>query len=129
MASPFDISNAELEVLKILWRNAPQHAVSIVTQLQEQHAWTNKTIKTMLNRLVGKGAVTFQRDGRAYLYSPAIDEQEYQAQVSSRMVKKVFSGSFSALVSGFAQKSELRAEDVSALKALIAEWEKENSND
>lgn len=118
-----DISSAELELLKILWEDAPQRSADIVRQLESSHDWHEKTIKTMLNRLSKKGVLKHQRDGRAYLYSPTIDRQAYQREVGAQVVNNVFSGRVSGLVAGFAQQGQLDSSDISELKALIESWE------
>lgn len=128
MSSADNVSNAELEILKVLWCREPQNASSIISQLQLEHDWHEKTIRTLLNRLVSKGVLSFERQGRAYLYSSRITQAEYQNHVSTKLVDKIFSGRISPLVAGFAQSGRLQDEDIESLKALIAQWEKGDDN-
>ncbi|RUO66978.1 BlaI/MecI/CopY family transcriptional regulator [Idiomarina ramblicola] len=131
MNSNIDISNAELTILKVLWESSPRLSADIVIDVQKTHDWHEKTIKTLLSRLVKKGAVDFEKSGRAYCYSPRVNQQDYQKRVSSTLVDRLFSGRLSGLVSGFAQQRDLSRDDVESLKRIIAEWEEqqEQNND
>ncbi len=72
-----EISQAELEVMKVLWQRAPQTANQVVEPLTDASQWHEKTVKTLLNRFVGKGAVGFEKEGRVYLYSPVLQQTAY----------------------------------------------------
>ncbi|RUO79970.1 transcriptional regulator [Idiomarina tyrosinivorans] len=125
MPSNIDISNAELEILNVLWESSPQFSADIVKTVQQTNDWHEKTIKTLLSRLVNKGAIDFHKSGRAYRYFPLVDQKDYQTKVSSTIVDRLFSGRLSGLVSGFAQQRNLSREDVESLKRIIADWEQQ----
>lgn len=76
-----------------------------------------------------KGAVSFEKDGRAYLYSPVLQQSDYQLKESQSFIQRVFSGRIAPLVAGFAQHDKLAEQDIAELKQLIARWEQENKND
>ncbi|WNO60767.1 BlaI/MecI/CopY family transcriptional regulator [Rheinheimera sp. MMS21-TC3] len=122
-----EISNAELRVMQVLWQKQPQTANEVVASLGQD--WHEKTVKTLLNRLVSKGALDFDKNGRAYLYYPLIKETEYQQQQSRTFVERIFAGRIAPLVAGFANQNKLKADDVEQLKQLIANWEQEQKND
>ena len=119
-----EISGAELEVMKVLWRQSPVSANEVVEALADAD-WHEKTVKTLLNRLVAKQAVGFDKAGRAYLYFPLIAKADYQQKESRSFIDKVFGGRLAPLVAGFAGEKQLSADDVAELKALIAQWEQE----
>ncbi|WP_417703681.1 BlaI/MecI/CopY family transcriptional regulator [Rheinheimera aquimaris] len=121
-----EISNAELKVMQILWQRQPLSANDVVAALADDKDWHEKTVKTLLNRLVSKGALGFDKDGRAYLYYPLIAEQDYQLQQSRSFVERLFAGRVAPLVAGFASQNKLNADDVEQLKQLIAEWEQKH---
>ena len=121
-----EISNAELAVMQVLWQRQPLSANDVVAALGDDKDWHEKTVKTLLNRLVSKGALGFDKDGRAYLYFPLIAEQDYQLEQSRSFVERIFSGRIAPLVAGFASQNKLSADDVAQLKQLIAEWEQKN---
>ncbi len=120
-----EISPAELEVMKVLWHQAPRTANEVVEQLADASEWHEKTVKTLLNRLVSKGAVSFEKDGRAYLYSPVLQQADYLQRESMSFVQRLFSGRLAPLVAGFAEQQQLKSEDVAELKLLIQQWEQE----
>lgn len=122
-----EISNAELSVMQVLWQKQPQTANEVVTVLGND--WHEKTVKTLLNRLVGKGAIDFDKEGRTYLYFPIIAEKDYQRQQGRSFVERLFAGRVAPLVAGFASQNKLKADDVEQLKQLIATWEQEQNND
>lgn len=124
-----EISNAELCVMQILWQQQPLSANEVVTALGNAKDWHEKTVKTLLNRLVSKGALGFDKDGRAYLYYPLVTEQDYQLQQSRTFVERLFAGRVAPLVAGFASQNKLNADDVQQLKQLIADWEQEQHHD
>jgi predicted transcriptional regulator len=124
-----DISQAELEVLKVLWGKSPQSANEVVATLADASEWHEKTVKTLLNRLVAKEAVGYEKDGRAYLYYPLVQQADYQQKESLSFIQRVLSGRITPLVAGFAKQQKLDAADVAELKQLIADWEKEQKHD
>lgn len=125
-----EISNAELSVMQVLWQQRqPLSANDVVTALGNAKDWHEKTVKTLLNRLVSKGALGYEKDGRAYQYFPLIAEQEYQLEQSRSFVERIFSGRIAPLVAGFASQKKLTEDDVAQLKQLISEWEQEQKND
>lgn len=123
-----EISNAELVVLNLLWQTSPMPANEIVEKLAEANQWQDKTIKTLLNRLVNKEAIGYEKQGRAYRYYPLIDQNEYQLQESESFIQRLFSGKIAPLVAGFAREKKLSADDVQALQKLIDDWQKENKS-
>ncbi|GIU41378.1 BlaI family transcriptional regulator [Shewanella sairae] len=123
-----EISNAELSVLNILWQSSPKSASEVINQLSLSHDWHEKTIKTLLNRLVKKQAIGFEKQGRSYLYSPLIDQTEYQLKESESFIDRLFSGRVAPLVAGFAKQNKLSAQDVEELQQLIDTWQKDNKS-
>ncbi|CAM3435961.1 BlaI/MecI/CopY family transcriptional regulator [Shewanella violacea] len=123
-----EISNSELAVLNALWESSPMSSSEVVEKLTRSNEWHEKTVKTLLNRLVKKQAIGFQKQGRAYLYSPLIDQSEYQIKQSQSFVERLFAGRVAPLVAGFAKQNKLSAEDIAELKSLIDNWQEESSN-
>jgi BlaI family transcriptional regulator, penicillinase repressor len=119
-----EISDAELTVMHCIWQNHPCTAAEVVEQLQHK-AWHEKTIKTLLNRLISKGVLSYQKQGKAYLYSPCIDQNAYQQQASSSFIKKLFAGRLTPLIASFTQQHQVSADDLAALKQLVTKLEQE----
>ncbi|WP_417763577.1 BlaI/MecI/CopY family transcriptional regulator [Shewanella sp.] len=121
-----EISNAELTILNLLWQRAPQSAQEIIEQLASANDWQDKTVKTLLNRLVNKQAIGFDKQGRAYSYYPLINQSEYQLKESESFIQRLFSGRVAPLVAGFAKQKKLTEQDVNELQQLIDQWKKDN---
>lgn len=116
---PVAISDAESRVMEVLWQKAPQTSEDIVAALLAPTGWHEKTIKTLLNRLLGKGAVSAEKDGRRYLYSPQLRREDWQQLESRSLLDRVFGGKVAPLLAHFSQHEKLSARDVAELRKLI----------
>ncbi|QIO89316.1 BlaI/MecI/CopY family transcriptional regulator [Stenotrophomonas rhizophila] len=114
------ISEAEAVVMDVLWRNHPLGADEVVAALADRD-WAEPTIKTLLNRLLTKGAISASRDGRRYRYSPVLQRQAWVAEQSEGFLGRVFDGRVAPLVAHFSQRGELSAQDIADLRKLIQE--------
>ena len=123
MMDPVSVSNSELEVMKLLWERAPQSAPELVEKLQESCGWEENTIRTLLMRLVKKGAVEQNGRKRNYTYAPLISCDEYREEASGRLLGQIFDNSPGALVNFFVRKGKLSAEEVAELRQLLEEAE------
>lgn len=121
-----EISKAEFEVMNALWEAYPASANDIITRLNQQKSWHEKTVKTLLSRLVKKQAIDFDKAQRSYLYFPLIDKADYVASESTSLVSRLFAGRVAPLVAGFANNENLTRQDIDELKTLIEQWEKDN---
>lgn len=118
------ISQGELEVMKVLWQLGEASSGIIVQALLPKSSWKSKTIQTMLNRLVQKGAVSAEKgEGRNYCYRPLIGEDEYKLAASTHFVDKVYDGSLYHLVAGFVKTKKLSAEEIKSLRTILEEEE------
>lgn len=123
------ISSAESQVMDVLWEASPRSAEEVVLQLQPQTQWHEKTIKTLLNRLLRKGAIRASRDGRRYLYSACLTREAYQRDESRSFVERVFGGKVTPLLAQFSRHEELSDEDIAELRALLDALESKGSRD
>ena len=119
--TPTPISDAEAQVMRELWQRSPQAADEIAAALGPQQGWALATVKTLLNRLLKKGAVTAERDGRRFLYAPAVPQDAWVADTGLSLIDRLFGGRLAPLVAQFASERKLKPEDVEALKALLKE--------
>ncbi len=121
-----DISNAEFEVLDALWDDYPATSNDIIARLRHQKDWHDKTVKTLLGRLVKKGVLDYEKQQRQYLYRPLIAREDYTKKETTSFVSRLFKGKVAPLVAGFANQNSLSKQDVDELKALIEQWEQNN---
>ena len=113
------ISEAEAEVMDVLWAHSPRAAEEVVAALAGRQAWAEATVKTLLNRLLTKGAISAGRDGRRYLYSPVLQREEWLAQQSDGLLDRLFGGRVAPLVAHFGERQKLSKADIDELRALI----------
>jgi len=118
------ISEAEARVMDVLWQAAPRTSEEIVEALREPTGWHEKTIRTLLNRLLGKGAVTAERDGRRYIYAPVLTREAWQQQESRSLLDRVFGGKVTPLLAHFTRHEKLSAKDIAELRKLVDDIEK-----
>lgn len=112
-------SESEMQVLSALWDEAPQTAADLAQRVGEPNGWTQATVKTLLARLVQKGAVTARADGRRYLYSPAIERADAVGEESQRFVDRLFGGRVSPLIAHLADREALSDADIAEIEALL----------
>ena len=113
------ISDAEAVVMEVLWQRQPQAAEDVVAALAGRSEWAEPTVKTLLNRLLNKGAIRADRDGRRYLYAPVLAREAWIAQQSEGFVDRVFGGRVAPLVAHFSERGRLTSADIAELKRLI----------
>ncbi len=115
------ISDAEALVMEVLWQRHPQGAEDVVTTLAAHSNWAEPTIKTLLNRLLNKGAIRAVREGRRYLYSPVLTREAWVSQQSEGLLERLFGGRVAPLVAHFSERGKLSEADIAELKRLIGE--------
>ena len=93
--------------------------------LQPQGKWQEPTVKTLLNRLLKKGAVSARKDGRRYLYSPVLTRDQWLSHESSGLLNRLFGGRVAPLVAHFSSQRKLSRKDIADLKRLIQELDDE----
>ena len=113
------ISDAELQLLQLLWDESPLDAVELSKRLPADRNWTLATVKTLLSRLLNKGAITAAADGRRYLYRPAVEREALAATHANRLIDRLFGGRVSPLVAQLAEQGSIGPEDLAELEALI----------
>ena len=114
-----NISDAEWEVMKVVWKKAPCSAQQIVDELAATTEWTAPTIKTLINRLLRKGALEFEKIGKAYLYSPAWTEDECRGKEAQSFLDRVFDGALSPMLAHFVRAKKLSAQDLRELERIL----------
>lgn len=120
--SPPRISEAEWNVMRVIWSNHPITAAEIIAELQESDRSTHpKTVRTLLARLVRKGALEYVHEGRLYRYAPTFTEQECIAAASDSFLERVFGGSLAPLFVHFLRDRRLSPAELARLRRLIDE--------
>ncbi len=115
----FRISQSELDVMDVLWAKNPLGASEVADGLANHKDWSIRTIKTLLSRLVEKGALSTTTEGRRYLYAPLITKDSYAAGATRRLSDRLFGGRAAPLVMHLAKDDGLSQDDIAELEALL----------
>ena len=105
------ISDAEFEVMNVIWKNAPISTNDIVEQLSKTTEWNPKTIQTMLFRLEKKGVIKHEKESRFFVYSPIIKKEAYLEMEGNAFVNRFFDGALNHMVVSYLSKNELTTEE------------------
>ena len=124
MALP-QITDAEWEVMMVLWARAPLGAQEVIAALAGRRSWNQRTVRTFVNRLVKKGAVDYTVEGNRYLYRPAVSREQCIREESRSFVSRVFAGNAGAMLVQFVQQARLSAEEIRQLRKALEEKGKE----
>ena len=127
MKTQISISESEWAVMKIIWNEPPKTLQDVLGSLKHT-GWSTTTIQTYLARLVKKGALMTERQGKGYLYYPAVSENDCQLAESQTFLKRVYDGSLAQMVKGFVKSGSLSEDELNELKNLILEQEKSNAD-
>lgn len=119
-SAPPPISDAEWDVMNVLWEASPRTASEIADALCEPKQWHPKTVKTLLGRLVKKGALRFKEEGNRYLYRPAFPRERYVEQESQTFLDRVFGGAAAPMLVHFVENNNLSESDLEELREIIA---------
>ena len=115
------ITDSELEVMHVLWEADDALPISDIRKtLQARRGWESTTIKTLVQRLLGKGAVA-QEKRQVFYYRALISEREYNDWATGDLIRRLYKGSARDLVAALVSSEELTAEDVDELRAMFRE--------
>ena len=120
------ISVAESKVMEALWRAHPLSAEDITKDIATEQGWSVGTIKSLLNRLLSKEAISAEKEGRKYLYSPMVTREDYMSSESKGLLDRLFEGRVSSMLAHFSKHEQLNADDIAELKKAIGELENDN---
>lgn len=117
------ISDAEWQVMNVIWDGQPLTAQDVVSRLQEESDWAAATIKTMLHRLVRKNALTYESQGNRYVYRAKARRTDCVKQASRTFLDRVFDGESSSLLAHFLRSSKLNPAEIAELRRILDEQE------
>ena len=114
------ISEAEFEVMKIVWKYAPINTNEITDRLVKTSSWRPKTIQTLIKRLVTKGVIDYEKQGRVFVYTPLVKKSEYIDQESNSFLKRYYDGDITAMLSAYVKSDKLTETDIDTLRSLLS---------
>ena len=119
------ISEAEFEVMKIIWKHAPISTNEITEKLTKTTKWSPKTIQTLIKRLVTKGALSYEKQSRVFVYTPLIEEKKYISQESYSFLERYYEGNITAMLSAYIEDDKLSESEIDTLRSLLAKGSKD----
>lgn len=117
------ISAAESQVMEVLWKAKALSPEDIIARVGPANGWAPGTVKTLVNRLLKKGAIAGAREKSGYVYRPLLTRADYLTDESRGLLDRLFRGELAPLVAHFAERRQLTPKDVAKLKALLADLE------
>ena len=113
------IADSEWKVMQVLWEKGPQTANDVVDALSRQVKWKPRTIKTLLSRLVKKGAVKVTEEGYRYRYSAAVNEPACVRSETKSFVRRVYQGAMKPALAAFLEDADLSPEEIDDLQKIL----------
>jgi len=127
MKSVPTISDAEWRVMQVFWESSPKTANEVVDHLADSTHWNPRTVKSLINRLVKKKALVFETQGRMYMYSPAVVEEDCVRSEGQSFLKRVFGGALAPLLVHFIEDEPLSNEEIDELQKILDAKRRKNS--
>ncbi|MFQ6864673.1 BlaI/MecI/CopY family transcriptional regulator [Blautia sp.] len=115
------ISEAEFEVMKVIWKYAPISTNEVTEKLTQTTDWSPKTIQTMLKRLVNKKALTYEKQSRVFVYTPLIQQDEYIRQKSNSFLDRFYDGNIVSMLSSYLKDEKLSDSEIDSLRSLLSD--------
>lgn len=115
------ISEAEFEVMKVIWKYAPISTNEVTEKLNQTTDWSPKTIQTMLKRLVTKKALTYEKQSRVFVYTPLVPETEYIRQESNSFLNKYYNGNIVSMLTSYLEDDKLSKTELDTLRHLLSD--------
>ena len=113
------ISDSELEVMKVLWQSKEALSVTDIREaLQKSRGWEATTAKTLVSRLVSKGAIK-QEKRNVFFYSPLISEREYNGWATRDLIERLYKGSARDMIAALVNSESLTQEDIEELREMF----------
>lgn len=113
------ISEAEYQVMEIIWEKFPISTNEVVEFLERKTEWSPKTIQTLLTRLTKKGALSYEKKSRSFVYSPNVKKEDYINQESKSFLNRFYNGTLNSMVLNFLEQNKLNENDIEELRAIL----------
>ncbi|KKO55317.1 BlaI/MecI/CopY family transcriptional regulator [Paenibacillus sp. DMB20] len=118
------ISDAEWEIMKVIWTKSPASASDVILALRDHKTWKDKTVKTLLGRLVKKGILSFEQINRVYYYFPVRSEEECKRSERQSFLQRVYGGALKPMLVHYLEEEKLSSQEIDELKKILSEKEK-----
>ena len=123
------LSDAELDVMLAVWQNRPPVLRSDLEEQLKSHNWADTTVLTLLSKLVEKGYLSLERQGRRNLYTPLVSERDYRRWANRSFLEKMYQSSLRRMVASLVESSDLTDRDLQELEEFITEQRAARENE
>lgn len=124
MENKYDVTDAELEIMKVLWKYKTCTLTQIVDILSKEETKNKSTVKTLLYRLIDKGAVVSKKtDSKVYEFKPNINEKRFLKKQNESFIKKLYNGQIKNLLFNFVEEKQVTKEDIKNLLDILEKGE------
>jgi BlaI family penicillinase repressor len=113
------ISDAEWVVMRALWKKSPLTTNEVVAAVQPGSDWKPKTIHTLLNRLVAKGGLRFEKKGREYMFYPQVSAEDCEHEAMRSFLGRFFDGEIAPFLARFVEREKLTPREIARLKQIL----------
>jgi BlaI family penicillinase repressor len=121
------ITEAEWTVMRVFWEKGEAALGEVVRALESQLDWKPRTVQSLMRRLVDKGALTAENQGRDFRYRPAFTQDECQLDEGRSFLQRVFDGRLTPFVAAMVEKQEVSPDELRALRELLDAAERNNN--
>ncbi len=118
-----NIGESELEIMKVLWKAKEPVNTQYISEEVEEKGWKRTTISTFLARLVEKGALSVERKGKLYYYTPIISQKDYRKSQTKNLIMSLYNGSIKDFAVSFFEEQTLTDSDIKELRAIFEDKE------
>lgn len=112
------ITDAEWEVMRVLWKKNPITSLEIIDDTKHMN-WHKKTVRTLISRLVDKKAITFDKKEKIYYYQPLVEEKDCVTNQTQTLLDRLFGGSLTPMVAHFVESKKLTKDELQEIKRVL----------
>lgn len=113
------ISDAEWEVMRVVWANHHVTSKEVIAILEKKMNWKAATIKTLLGRLVEKGALSTEQEGKKFIYTARVEEEDTVRSYTSEIFSRICSKNIGRRIGDMIEDSILSFEDIRHLQEIL----------
>ena len=107
--------------MHLVWEREPITTADVVAMLEASKGWHSRTTRTLLGRLVKKGALEQEKEGKRYLYYALVERKDCVRQERQSFVDRVFGGNSAAMILNVVRETKLSDQDIAELERLLKE--------
>ena len=113
------ISDAEWQVMRVLWRKSPVTVREVIEILSKKTTWKSETIRTLINRLTKKKAIAFEKRGRRHYFYPLLSQEECVKADADSFLARAGGVMLKPILAAFIETEQLSAEEIAELQKIL----------